>query len=127
MSGGLLGRLRRFDGAAPLSVTASILAHLTELLNARQGDSAIDASYGLPDLTDFAHRVPEGVPVLQRSIADTIRRHEPRLCKVQVNAEARELAGPRLSVQFEVTAELSRGGAVRFRTEVTPCGRVRVS
>jgi type VI secretion system protein len=124
MSAGLLGKMRRRQlGGAPPSVTASILAHLTQLLNARQGDSAIDPAYGLPDLTDLAHRIPEGIPVLQRSIAETIQRYEPRLRRVNVSSSSRDDT----SLHFEVQAELVTGGAVRFRTEVSACGHVSVS
>jgi type VI secretion system protein len=128
LSGGLLAKVRRRDQRAPLlSQSASILAHLSELLNARHGDSALDPDYGLPDLTDLAHRVPEGIPVLQRSIAETIRRHEPRLSRVSVLTARTEVVGPRRSLHFEVQAELAGGGALRFHTEVAPSGRVRVS
>jgi type VI secretion system lysozyme-like protein len=124
----VLAKVRRRDQRAPaLSLSASILAHLSELLNARHGDSALDPLYGLPDLTDLAHRVPEGIPMLQRSIADTIRRHEPRLVRVQVVAVRTEANGPRPSLHFEVQAELAAGGSLRFHTEVAPGGRVRVS
>ncbi|HEX5657566.1 MAG TPA: type VI secretion system baseplate subunit TssE [Polyangiales bacterium] len=128
MSGGLLAKVRRRDQRAPaLSTAESILVHLSELLNARHGDSSLDPTYGLPDLTDLAHRVPEGIPVLQRSIAETIRRHEPRLARVHVATSRTEVAGPRASLHFEVQAELAGGGTLRFHTEVAPGGRVRVS
>jgi type VI secretion system lysozyme-like protein len=129
LSGGLLAKVRRRDQrTAPLSQADSILAHLSELLNARQGDSALDPLYGLPDLTDLTHRVPEGIPMLQRSIAETIRRHEPRLTRVSVTTAPQAEAGlPRPCVHFEVQAELATGGTLHFRTELAPGGRVRVS
>lgn len=125
MSAGLLGRLRRRAlGAPALGREASILAHLAQLLNARQGGSALDSRYGLPDLTDLAHRIPEGLPMLQRLLSETIQRHEPRLRKVSVSHVPSRVA---LLLQFEVRAELIAGGSLRFRTDVSPGGRVSIT
>jgi type VI secretion system protein len=126
VSAGLLGRLRRRAlGVPAVMQEASILAHLAELLNARQGSSQLDPDYGLPDLTDLAHRIPEGLPVLQRLLSETIRRQEPRLCNVSVRHAPG--SADRLVLQFDVRAELVAGGSLHFRTDVSPTGRVRIS
>lgn len=129
MSGGLLAKLRaREQGATTPAPEAAIRAHLSELLNARQGGCALDPHYGLPDLTDLTHRVPEGVPMLQRAITEAIRRYEPRLRKLRVLATTRaELASPRPCLHFELHAELAGGAALCFQTDVAPGGHVRVS
>ncbi len=126
MSGGLLARIRRRDqDAAARPLAAAVLAHISELLNTRHGGSALDPAYGLPDLTDLTHRIPEGLPVLQRSITELLRRHEPRLRKVHVQAVTPAVAAP--SLHFEVRAELASGATLTFHTELMPTGRVHVS
>lgn len=127
MSGGLLAQVRRRDQRLPpLAAARAVLAHLGELLNARHGDSALDARYGLPDLTDLRHGAPEGVETLQRTISEVIRLHEPRLTSIRVSAgHGAGHAGPGL--RFEVRAELAGGEPLHFTTDVDPGGRVRVS
>ena len=57
----------------------SILAHLTRILNTRQGSVPISGIYGIPDLTDFMTSYPESVTEIERSIRCTIEEYEPRL------------------------------------------------
>ncbi len=126
MSGGLLQRIRsRSQGRSAVGLEQAILEHVLVLLNTRQGSSALDPSYGLPDLTDLTHNVPEGVPALQRMIVEAIQRYEPRLKSVHVRPLP--LAPGALTLSFEVRAQLARGGAFRFETKVCRGGQIYVT
>ena len=126
MSGGLLQRMRyRSEGRSAASLERAILEHLLVLLNTRHGSCSMDPGYGLPDLTDLAHNVPEGIPALQRMIVDAIQRYEPRLQAVSVRPAP--LSSGALSLSFEVRAELVAGGSLRFETKVSRGGQVVVT
>lgn len=125
MSGGLFRRLSaREHDSFGVNQQESILQHLAVLLNTRQGSSALDAEYGMPDMTDVVHNIPAGIPALSRMIADAIQRYEPRLKGVAVRASAR--AHESLSLSFEVRAQLVGGGTLRFETRVSQGGQVTV-
>jgi type VI secretion system protein len=110
-----------------------VLVHLVTLLNTRQGSSALDREYGLPDIIDITHNIPAGIPVLQRMIARAIRRYEPRLTHVRVRcspprskaASTTRAHAPSLS--FEVSAQLVGGSAFRFETKISSGGQVSIS
>lgn len=126
MTGGLFQRLSaRASGDFGVNQQESILKHLAVLLNTRQGSSALDPEYGMPDMTDVVHNIPAGIPALSRMIAETIQRYEPRLKSVTVRASPP--SGATLSLSFEVRAQLVRGGTLRFETRVTHGGHVTVS
>jgi type VI secretion system protein len=116
-------RSRALTGREPTR-EADVLAHLRLLLNVRRGASALDAEYGLPDLTDLAHRIPEGLPMLQRILSETIARHEPRLRNVIVRGLPSPADAPQL--RFEVLAALSDGAPLRFQTVLSHGGQVSV-
>ena len=104
----------------------SILGNLRALLNTREGDSPAVPDFGVVDLCDLVHNVPNATQYMQRSIRDTITRYEPRLRNVRVRAMPSE---DPLKLVFEVSARLAneRGrGLVRVRTEVSASGRVAV-
>lgn len=122
---GLLGRIRRrASGQRAAALEEEILGHLRLLLNVRRGGSAVDPDYGLPDLTDLAHRIPEGLPMLQRMLSDTIEKHEPRLRHVSVRSVP--LANAVTTLKFEVVAQLRSGEALRFQTVLSHGGHVSV-
>jgi type VI secretion system protein len=129
MARGLLQRIEqaaRSKGASAGSGQLSILEHVQALLNARQGGSRLDPSYGIPDITDVLHSMPGGMPVLRNMIEECIRKHEPRLSNVRVVALAKDDEAD-LNLRFEVHAKLAAvGGSIRFETEVSRAGRVRV-
>lgn len=126
MARGLLQRLEHAarGGSHAAAAQPSILEHVQALLNTRQGSSALDPNYGIPDITDVLHSLPGGMPVLRATIEECIRRHEPRLSSARVTPLVTDEAG--LHLRFEVQAKLSSGGSIRFETEVSRAGRVRV-
>jgi type VI secretion system protein len=115
----------RSEGSSAASLERAILEHLLVLLNTRHGSCSMDPGYGLPDLTDLAHNVPEGVPALQHMIVEAIQRYEPRLQAVSVRPVP--LSPGSLSLSFEVRAELVAGGSLRFETKVSRGGQVVVT
>lgn len=131
MARGLLQRIEHAarspgSGAAGAgSGQISILEHVQALLNTRQGSSRLDPSYGIPDITDVLHSLPGGMAVLRSMIEECIRRHEPRLTNIRVAALAKD-DDAALHLRFEVQARLASGGSIRFETEVSRAGRVRV-
>jgi type VI secretion system protein len=126
MSGGLLdGLRRRLCGEPAPPHEEAVLAHLSALLNTRQGSSALDREYGLPDIIDITHNIPAGIPVLQRMIVCAIQRYEPRLTRVVVRSST--IHKDALSLSFEVSALLVGGGALRFETKISSGGHVSIS
>jgi type VI secretion system protein len=130
MARGLLQRIERaaHGGAHAAGAQISILEHVQALLNTRQGSSQLDPLYGVPDITDVLHSLPGGMPVLRVMIEECIRRHEPRLANVRVTSLGKDET--ELHLRFEVQARVvdsqAGAGAIRFETEVSRAGRVRV-
>jgi type VI secretion system protein len=124
MAGGFLTRLkRRSQGRADLPTVASIVLHLQGLLNTRQGSSALDPKYGLPDFTDVFHTFPRGTNSLCDGIARAIERYESRLKNVEVEAQPVERG--QAFLRFVIRAELADSGApVQFDSTMTSNGQV---
>jgi type VI secretion system protein len=129
MARGLLQRIEHVARSKGSDTTGrgqvSILEHVQALLNTRQGSSRLDPNYGIPDITDVLHSLPGGMAVLRSTIEECIRRHEPRLSNIRVAALAKD-DDTALHLSFEVQAKLAAGGSIRFETEVSRAGRVRV-
>lgn len=106
--------------------TESILAHLRELLNTRQGAAVTVPGFGILDFNDFVHAFPSNLFTLQSSIRATILEYEPRLKSVSVQYLP---DGDPLTIRFEITAQpahKSARGMLRFRTQLSPGGRIDV-
>jgi len=130
MSGGLLDEITsRLRGEPAPRPEEAVLAHLSTLLNTRQGSSALDREYGLPDLIDITHDIPAGIAALQRMIVRAIQRYEPRLTHVLVRCAPprSSIHADALSLSFEVSAQLVGGGALRFETKISSGGQVSIS
>lgn len=126
MSSALLARMSAIShgGAAP-SELQSVVAHLTLLLNTRQGSSSIDARLGMTDFSDAMRNFPIGITTLQRMVTDLIRQYEPRLKHVTVRPLAPSTA--QLSLSFEVRAELRCGARVQLQTQLSHNGQVSIT
>jgi len=84
----------------------SILAHLTRILNTRQGSVPISGAYGIPDLTDFMTSYPESVTEIERSIRCAIEVCEPRLRSVKIVFIPQD--DDLLCLRFQIIAHLDR-------------------
>jgi type VI secretion system protein len=126
MSGGLLDGMRtRLRGEARPKREHAVLAHLSTLLNTRQGSSALDPAYGLPDIIDITHNIPSAIPALQRLIVEAIQRYEPRLSHILVRSST--VHADALSLSFDVSAQLVGAGPFRFQTTLSAGGQVNLS
>jgi type VI secretion system protein len=116
--------VERDRGVATAGAEQSLLEHLRALLNTRQGSSALDPNYGVPDLTGPLHDFPQGIAALQRELELTIRRGEPRLACVSVRPL--RLDENSLVLRFQVVGQLSNGITLRFQTEISRGGYVHI-
>lgn len=115
--------LRRDYGA----LTASVLANLNTVFNARQGSTMIRADYGLPDFNDAMLRGADSAPAIARSIREQIERFEPRLVQVMVRPTENE--DDPLSLRFSIQARFrgEENERILFETRLSDDGFVRVS
>lgn len=66
-------------------IVASILRHLSLILNTKQGTALIDEDFGVPDFTNLGSTFGQDtIPDIQHSIAEVVRKYEPRLSGVNV-------------------------------------------
>ena len=136
MTGSLLSRLE--SAADPHSVErqsykqtdleSSVIAHLADMLNTRQGSSLTCPDYGVLDMNDVLHDFPDGVGLLQRAIKHSIATYEPRLKNVQGRPIKNEQTQS-LVLEFEITAQLElpdgRRQPLRLATSVDEHGHVK--
>jgi type VI secretion system protein len=104
----------------------SILGHVRQLLNTRQGSAPIAPDFGVPDFLDVLQSYPDSVREIERSIRAAIQSYEPRLAGVRVDFIPQE--DDVLALRFGITARLSDGdgGEVRFETLVDTDGKIAV-
>lgn len=97
-----LGRQRTVQQRAE-HVYASVLHHLSRLLNTREGESPCVPSYGLPALTDVD--VSARADDLRRSIERKVAEFEPRLDGVRVRILPPDPAEP-MKLRFEISGRI---------------------
>ena len=83
----------------------SVMAHLGELLNTRQGSALTVPDYGLVEVSEVLYDFPDAIGIMQRALKNTIQTYEPRLKNVQVRHIKDETANMML-LQFEITGQL---------------------
>jgi type VI secretion system protein len=108
-------------------LVGSILAHLRHMLNTRQGGAPAQPKYGLPEIGELVHSMPDGLSDFRQAIKNTIETFEPRLKHVRVNV--RESEEDMMLLQFEVTAQLAQvreNALLRFQTYIDPAGRIEL-
>lgn len=105
----------------------SILQHLRNLLNTKQGNTLIQPDYGVPDFNDYVYSFPDAIYQIQRSICESIKKFEPRLTNVNVNYI--ENPDDPLSLRFEITAQLQTSKdkpSIKFQTIMDASGQVEI-
>lgn len=129
----LLDRLRKPPGPQRTvhqdteALHDSVLVNLRRIFNTRQVQVATATDYGMPDLTDLPHAVPDSVETVRRAIQQGIAKYEPRLQGTRVTHIVEE-DDPTI-LRFEITARLVIDGErqpVRYESVVNPAGRVRL-
>ena len=119
------------DGTPLASVPAarrgilSIMDHLNRLFNTREGSLVHLKDYGLPDISEIYRKMPHGIEELQKAIARTVEKYEPRLKKVKVTP--RETDPKEFRLVFILSGELTEGGLVRFQTTFTSMGNSSIA
>ncbi|MCP4698986.1 MAG: type VI secretion system baseplate subunit TssE [Gammaproteobacteria bacterium] len=106
----------------------SVLKHMQNMFNTRQGSAVTLPNYGIPDFNDLVSRFPDAITEIKKAIRDSIKNYEPRLRNIRVKHIPDE-ENP-LNLQFEIAGQLvagrGRGGSVSFTTIMGESGRIRV-
>lgn len=116
-------RTRRKEG--PKEVIDSVLHHLQQILNTRQGSVPIAEDFGIPDLTELQLGYPDSLRLFERAIRQTIQKFEPRLSSLRVRFVPDE-EDP-LSLRFQILGKLQSEGykdPVRFESTVGSDGKI---
>ena len=103
----------------------SVLAHLQNMFNVRQGSVMTLPDYGLPDLNDVTNRHRDTFNEIRKSIRYSINQYEPRLKRIKVSHHPDE-ENP-LTMRFEISAQLLLGEEskpITFETRYDGSGRV---
>ncbi|MDH5228716.1 MAG: type VI secretion system baseplate subunit TssE [Gammaproteobacteria bacterium] len=111
----------------PEKMARSVLKHLNQILNSRQGASACVPDYGLPDFNDMVSRFPDAIAELRREIKRCIEKYEPRLSRVRV-VYIEDPDNP-LSLRYEISAQLildETKEEVWFETFLDASGQVKI-
>jgi type VI secretion system protein len=117
----------RRSGEDPKRVINSVLGHLQQILNTRQGGVPIAEDYGVPDFNELLHAYPDSVRDFERSIRQTIQKYEPRLNGVRVRLIPQD--EDLLSLRFQIIAELvteDHKEPVRFESVVDSGGKISI-
>ncbi len=105
----------------------SIVSHLQNLLNAKQGTTLMDDAFGMPDFTDLAVTFPDSVKDIEILITETIERYEPRLKEVDVDFAFQD--DQTLVIFFQITATLDSGEdnrRVYLESAINPKGKMTI-
>lgn len=105
----------------------SIRAHLTRILNTRQGSVPIDPDFGVPDFTNLAGSSSSSgsTQEVAASITRMVARYEPRLKSVQV--QLAESGSEVLSLSFTLEGSIEVSDKIipiRLATRVSASGRI---
>jgi type VI secretion system protein len=128
----LLERIRRWEQESasrgpdnPQRAIASVIRHLQQLLNTRQGSAEIAADYGIPDFAQLLQGGPDAPSDVEVVLRDIVEKYEPRLAGVRVRYTAHD--DNRLTHRFDVQARLrSDERPVYLETLVDLDGHVHV-
>ncbi|MEG1610197.1 MAG: type VI secretion system baseplate subunit TssE [Bilophila sp.] len=111
-------------------VLASVVAHIANILNTRQGSTLLDEELGIPDFTSMGMQFTnDDIPRIERSIALLLARYEPRLADVQVRLEPESNAASQMIFVLNARLNVSEIERlpVQLFTRVSPQGKVTVN
>lgn len=103
---------------------ASILSHLTRLLNCRQGSLLHLPDYGLPDVAEIYQGLPYSLNQLLQAIKNTIEKYEPRLQQVSVTQLSTYDADSVLRLQIQ--GKIGSGEKIAFDTYFSSSGLAKL-
>ena len=134
----LLERIRKMEEAPDYrgsvninAVVTSILRHLQQLLNSRQGSASIASDYGTPDFTNLiGNYSTESVKDLTVAIKEVIEKFEPRLRDIDVTIDSQIQEGD-AALHFQIMCRLAteddRYVPITFKTTIDPDGLIKVN
>lgn len=105
----------------------SVLQHLQDMFNTRQGSALTSPEYGSPDFNDMVSRFPDAIMEIRKVLLNNVKDYEPRLKHIRVR-HIPDSDNP-LSLQFEIQAQLNLSNsrsAVAFTTIMGDSGRIKV-
>ena len=110
------------------SLESSVLAHLSKLLNTRQGSTIISPDFGVPDLAAMTTSPSaENVARIESILASVVERFEPRLTGVKVVFSPSDDDPLKMSFSLQGTlAGQVSDAAVFFQTVLSPSGRISI-
>jgi type VI secretion system protein len=106
----------------------SIMAHLSRILNTRQGSVQLDAQFGVPDFTNIAGGQDSGsTSDIEEEIQRMVSRYEPRVLnpKVRLISDRSDVMSIRFSLEGTLAVN-NREIPLRLSTTVNADGRVTV-
>ena len=131
----LLERIRDFEkdperrfAEDPQVMTTSVLHHIQQIMNTRQGSVLIHDDYGVPDFTDIAGSyASDRVQELERDLSKIIMKYEPRLLEASINFE--EQQDDVLALRFKIKGKLAMENDVPvvFESVVQSDGRITIT
>ncbi|GAN77176.1 type VI secretion system baseplate subunit TssE [Acidisphaera rubrifaciens] len=128
----LLERVRSGRAEARTTIDTSVLMddvlrHLRELFNVRRGSVPIRPDYGMPDINDLIHLMPDAIDILGTELRRQIIAFEPRLRDVTVRHVPSEDRPD--SLTYAISAALDVDGRrerMAVETQIGDNGRVRL-
>ena len=110
------------------SLESSVLAHLSKLLNTRQGSTIISPDFGVPDLAAMTTSPSaENVARIESILASVVERFEPRLTGVKDAFSPSDDDPLKMSFSLQGTlAGQEADAAVFFQTVLSPSGRISI-
>lgn len=123
----IAGSPKRSAASDQRAALQSVLANLRDILGTRQGSALAQPDLGLPSPSELRQNFPASIGDIQKAIAESIVRYEPRLRDVKVTYI--EIENDPLTVNFQVSANLVVDGhrqLVAFETGVDHAGKVKV-
>lgn len=103
----------------------SIRAHLSRLLNARQGSLTHLPDYGLPDVAEIYQGLPYSIDDLISAVKTTIEKYEPRLHNVQIKPQAPSTKD--CVLHLDISGTTSDNTQVQFATYFMTGGRAEIA
>lgn len=120
--------LARTNLTSTETLVASVMEHLSRILNTRQGSVQLDPHFGVPDFTNMAGGLEGGsTSDIEDEIQRMVSRYEPRIRspKVKLQREGSDLMSIRFSLEGTLAAN-DRDIPLRLSTTVNSDGRVTV-
>ncbi|MDE1463251.1 type VI secretion system baseplate subunit TssE [Spartinivicinus poritis] len=105
----------------------SVLAHVQEMLNVREGSVMALPEYGMPDFNDLVSQFPDAISEIKKAIEEFLTEYEPRLSSIRVK-HYDDPDNP-LVLRFHIVADIQledQKTRITFETELAGTGHATV-